>query len=275
MSERVSIVVPEGDVAADVGIGDLESLDDVEATVAQFVENGRATVVLDLRSGGRPALALPQVIEAATSALGDKARLTCLVNSEKVAAELRRRLRASEPQRVAFRVGPRVVEVLIADIVGVRADAVVNASNTALRLGTGISGALRRACGPRLQDAMLRLAPIGPGGLAVTGAFDLQTTREILHVATVSGAEHDVRRALENVLAHCASHELASVAVPALGTGSGGLEVDRCAAIFRDAIVAHTLRSPREVRVVAWSQAGFDAFLATFRGDDRFISEWA
>lgn len=42
-------------------------------------------------------------------------------------------------------------------------DGVVNASNTALKLGSGVSGAFRVQCGPALQEEPDALAPIGHG----------------------------------------------------------------------------------------------------------------
>jgi O-acetyl-ADP-ribose deacetylase (regulator of RNase III) len=239
--------------------------------VAEVFAAGRDPIGLDLRAHGRPPLALPLALDAAIAALDGEVRLECLVANDRVAESLRAKLHPAESRSAIFRIGPRRVEVLTGNIVAVPADAIVNASNTALRLGSGVSAALRRACGPSLQSAMSQLAPIESGGLAVTNAFELETvTQRILHVATVSGTEDDVRRALSNILAYCSEHELASVAVPALGTGSGGLGIDRCAELFREAIAAHTAASPELVRVVAWSESDFDAFVRAFRSDARF-----
>lgn len=270
MPDRVNIVVAQDARTADVRIDDAETFNDLAALIEDAVGEGRASIILDLRSRGRPTLALPQALDTAISALGDDTRLECLVANERVAESLRHKLHPPETLRTLFRIGERRVEVLTGDLVAVRADAIVNASNTSLRLGSGVSGALRRACGPSLQAAMSRLAPIAPGGLAVTSAFELQTASRILHVATVSGTEDDVSRAITNVLSFCAEHELASVAVPALGTGSGGLPIDRCAVLFREAIGVHTRHSPSLVRLVAWSQSDFDAFATALRADGRF-----
>jgi O-acetyl-ADP-ribose deacetylase (regulator of RNase III) len=60
------------------------------------------------------------------------------------------------------------------DITKMRADAIVNAANTALRMGGGVCGAIFKAAGAReLQDACDKLAPIETGGAAITDGFDL------------------------------------------------------------------------------------------------------
>ncbi|MBI2392000.1 MAG: macro domain-containing protein [Deltaproteobacteria bacterium] len=271
MKERAEIVASKKPVEADVALEDYDTLADVESALAVAFDGDPKLVVIDLRTSGHHALALPDVIQAAgREAHGRPTRLRFVVGTEHQAESLRAKIAAPEQRRAMFRVGERQVEVLTGDIVAVTADAIVNASNTMLKLGSGVSGALRRACGPELQPAMSALAPIPPGGLARTSAFKLTTTSHILHVATVSGTEDDVAAAIRNVLQHCHDHGLSSVAVPALGTGSGGLAFDRCAALFRDELAGHAAAAPSLVRIVAWTTADWDTFVDTFRKDPRF-----
>ena len=166
--------------------------------------------------------------------------------------------------------GGAMVQLRTGDIIAIAADAVVNASNTQLRLGAGVSAALRRACGPALQAEMSALAPIEPGGLAVTSAHELMTTSRILHVATASGEVEVIRRALANVLLYGSEHALDTVAIPALGMGTGGLSREACCAAFRDAIANHAAPVPRTIIVVLWTAADYDAFAAGFASDARF-----
>jgi O-acetyl-ADP-ribose deacetylase (regulator of RNase III) len=269
--------VVDGARAADLTLADAETLDDIIDAIGELAKNDRE-IVFDLRSRGRPAITLPSAVDAAAERLAElapNATLRCLVDGEDVAQRLKARFRAEAARRSRWRTGAMIVELQTGDIIAVRADAVVNASNTLLRLGAGVSGALRRACGPGLQAEMSTKAPIEPGGLARTGAYDLVNVRCILHVATASGGADVVHRALANVLVHAAAQTLDSVATPALGTGTGGLAIERCAAIFRDVLAEHaaTAELPRIVRVVLWTLPDFDAFAAALAGDPRFARE--
>lgn len=87
---------------------------------------------------------------------------------------------------VTFQCGTTKVCVTEGDICAVRADAIVNASNTQLRLGGGVSAAIRDACGPTLAAEMAALAnrrPLADGDAVVTGSHGLQTARHIIHAA--------------------------------------------------------------------------------------------
>jgi O-acetyl-ADP-ribose deacetylase (regulator of RNase III) len=117
---------------------------------------------------------------------------------------------------------------------------------------------------------MLALAPIEPGGLAVTSAHELMTASRILHVATASGEPDVILHALANILAYGSKHALGSVAIPALGMGTGGLSREACCAAFRDAIADHAASHPRTIIVVLWTAVDYDAFAAGFATDARF-----
>ena len=118
---------------------------------------------------------------------------------------------------------------------------------------------------------MFARAPLAPGGLAVTGAHGLATTRSILHVATASGEPEVIARALRNVLRYCAESSTFSVAIPGLGMGTGGLPRERCAEIFRDALADHAAAAaPRLVRIVLWTRRDHEAFERALSGDPRF-----
>jgi O-acetyl-ADP-ribose deacetylase (regulator of RNase III) len=273
--EREAVVeVVVGEHRADIVLDELESIDDLTEAVIEAAEHARPEIVIDLRCRDRPAVPLIAAMEAAIDALREveaAAKLRFLVASERVAESLRGRGGTAGGRSSKWRTGEMEVELLIGDITAVAAAAVVNASNTMLKLGAGVSGALRRACGPGLQADMAARAPIAPGGLAVTGAHGLATTRSIIHVATASGEPEIVERALRNVLRFCAEHSIFSVAIPGLGMGTGGLARARCAEIFRDVLADRTeTAAPRLVRVVLWTAADFEAFENALSHDRRF-----
>ena len=61
--------------------------------------------------------------------------------------------------------GNVTIDLRVADVTTLSVDAIVNPSNERLWLGAGVSGALREACGPELQRAMSKLAPLAEGQL--------------------------------------------------------------------------------------------------------------
>ncbi len=67
----------------------------------------------------------------------------------------------------------------------------VNAANTNVALGTGVSGAIRAACGAGYQDHIVKLldekygGPMEPGQVLITDAGDHPTARYIAHVAVM------------------------------------------------------------------------------------------
>lgn len=254
------------DLAGAEAVADL-----TDAAVAAYA-GGARELVFDLRTPGRPVVPILRAIEAvadALDALGPTV-LWCLVASEQLATHVRERVRATDQRTLRWRSGDTLVQLRTGDITAIAADAVVNASNTRLRLGAGVSAALRRACGPALQAEMSALAPIEPGSLAATSAHALMTTSRILHVATASGEADVIRHALANILAYGSDHALSTVAVPALGMGTGGLSREACCAAFRDTIANHAGPHPRTIIVVLWTAADYDAFAAGFAADARF-----
>jgi hypothetical protein len=79
-------------------------------------------------------------------------------------------------------------------IVSQEPDFVVNASNTDLELGSGVSMALKRRCGLTLQLAMNKVresvlnnkGSVEQGEVFATPAFDLKTVKYILHAAVIN-----------------------------------------------------------------------------------------
>lgn len=246
--------------------GDLEELREL---LAEALETQSEDLVLDLRPEGPPRVTLPAALELAVRLAEQRGalRLRCLVASERVAAQLHRVTPAGRARCTSASFGLVAVELLQADLTTVTAEAVVNASNTRLKLGGGVSAALRRACDAGLQPAMSAQAPLEVGGVAVTGGHGLPGVRAILHVATASGSEEAVRLGLRAALRWCEVHEAASLAVPALGTGSGGLPRERCAELSRAAFEEHGARAKRGllVRMALWSAADFEAFERALR----------
>jgi len=155
------------------------------------------------------------------------------------------------------------IEIVDGDITEVTADAIVNAANTDLLLGSGVAGAIQRKGGPSIQAECYQLAPIPLGAAVVTGAGTLPHTRFVIHAAAMHlggfATIESVENATRNALNKAESVGAASVAIPALGTGVGGLHVEAGARAVIGAIRSHVSRSVGKVLIVLRPDA-VDAF---------------
>src|SRR5204862_211082 len=126
------------------------------------------------------------------------------------------------------------LEVREGDIAAVEADAIANAANDRLWMGAGVAGALKRTGGSEIERDATALGPIPLGTAVATGAGRLHA-RWVIHGAVMG---QDLRTNLELVrattracLALADDHGCASLALPAFGTGVGGLSLHDCARV--------------------------------------------
>lgn len=128
------------------------------------------------------------------------------------------------------------------DLTALAVDAIVNAANTELILGSGVAGAIRERGGPSIQAECRAHGPIGLGEAALTGAGQLPA-KHVIHAAAMQpGAEvteDALRAATRASLALANEHRLRTIAFPAIGTGVGGLPMQRCAEVMLEEVRAH------------------------------------
>ena len=156
------------------------------------------------------------------------------------------------------------IEVVQGDITDADVDAVVNAANDHLWMGTGVAGAIVRAGGRGIEDEAMQQAPIRVGTAVITGAGRLKA-RHVIHTAVMGqdlqtdGAK--IGAATSAALALAGQHDLRTIAFPALGTGVGGFPPEECARLMRDAVRELTEdRTLRTVRFVLFDEPTFLAF---------------
>ena len=135
------------------------------------------------------------------------------------------------------------IDVQQRDITRVKADAVVNAANNRLWMGSGVAGAMKRVGGPEVEAEALTKGPIPVGQAAVTTAGRLPA-RYIIHAAVMgqdlrTDAEK-IRQATKNSLLRADELGIKTVAFPALGTGVGGFPLGECARIMIGEVVQHS-----------------------------------
>ena len=133
------------------------------------------------------------------------------------------------------------VLIIAGDLVEQDVDAIVNAANNDLQLGGGVAGAIRRAGGPAIQEECDAHGPVRVGQAAITGAGRLRA-RYVIHAASMSLGGRTTRAALRSSmddvfrLAH--SHDVRTIAVPAVGTGIAGFPIDECARVMAESVQA-------------------------------------
>lgn len=144
--------------------------------------------------------------------------------------------------KVAVTVEPRIVAV-VGDIVGVAADAIVNAANTELWMGSGVAGSIKRAGGDEIEREAVAKGPIQLGDAIATGAGRLPF-KAVIHAAAmgydqqgrmIPPTRETVARATRASLEVAERLGLDSIAFPALGTGVGGFDLAECAEIMVEA----------------------------------------
>ncbi len=134
------------------------------------------------------------------------------------------------------------IELVKGDITELSTDAVVNAANTALKLGGGVAGAIRRKGGPMIQEECDRIGVTKVGGAVITTAGQLKT-RYVIHAVGPRYGEGDeeekLRSATLNSLILAEENSLRSIAFPAISTGVFGFPKDKCAEVMLSATLSY------------------------------------
>jgi O-acetyl-ADP-ribose deacetylase (regulator of RNase III) len=151
------------------------------------------------------------------------------------------------------------------DLAAERADAIVNAANSALQLGAGVAGALASRGGPEIQAECDHHGPIGVGDAVVTGAGRL-AARFVIHAASMPpggiASEQSVRSSFRRCLALASERGCCTIAVPAIGAGIAGLPIQRSAEILLEEARAHLAAqtSLDEIRFVLLGEPAYRVF---------------
>ncbi|MBV0901169.1 macro domain-containing protein [Haloarcula salina] len=153
-------------------------------------------------------------------------------------------------------------EVIQGDIAAQSADALVNAANTSLRMGSGVAGALKRAAGSGLNDEAVAKGPVNLGGVATTDAYDLDAEYVIHAAAMPPGGQataESIRDAVRNALVEADALDCESVVLPAVGCGIAGFGFEDGVRIICEEIDAFRADSLTDVRLIAYSDDDFQA----------------
>jgi O-acetyl-ADP-ribose deacetylase (regulator of RNase III) len=149
------------------------------------------------------------------------------------------------------------------DIAQQEVDAVVNAANTRLNMGSGVAGALREAGGEALNEEAVSEGPIDLGEAIETDGYDLPAEYVIHAAAMPPGGQataDSIHDATENSLACADDLDCESLTLPAIGCGVAGFDLREGLEIICDVIDAHDPGSDAltDVRVIAYGDDAFD-----------------
>ena len=150
------------------------------------------------------------------------------------------------------------------DITDSAADAIVNAANNHLWMGSGVAGAIKRKGGSEIETEAISKGPIPVGEAVATRAGNLRQ-KYIIHAAAMGQDlrtdETKIRNGTRNALMRAEELGITSIDFPALGTGVGGFAVSQAAKIMiqvaREFVNSRTLN---EIGFVLFDSDSFQAF---------------
>jgi O-acetyl-ADP-ribose deacetylase (regulator of RNase III) len=151
-------------------------------------------------------------------------------------------------------------------------DAIVNAANEWLLGGGGVDGAIHAAAGPRLLEACRDVPEVRPGVRCPTGearitaGFDLPARFVVHTVGPVwrggQRGEHQLLASCyRSIFAVCSSHQIRSVAIPAISCGAFGFPIIEASTIaVRE--IGHAITSELPIDTVVLAAFDRDTYAA-------------
>ncbi|KAF4086741.1 hypothetical protein AMELA_G00087870 [Ameiurus melas] len=153
------------------------------------------------------------------------------------------------------------------DITKETVDVIVNSNNKALDLNTGVSGAILKAAGQSVVDECKKHGHQKENGVVLTSGGKLSCK----HIAQMVGPNNaaDITTSVEKVLKLCETTMSATVAIPAIGTGKGGIGANDSIKAILAGVENHLTRSTssslQKITVVAFEQKILDAYCNYFK----------
>jgi len=168
------------------------------------------------------------------------------------------------------KINKSILELTQGDITDLDTDAIVNAANTALQLGGGVAGAIRRKGGPKIQEECNKIGGTYVGGAVITTGGNLKAKYVIHAVGPRHGEDHKdekLKDATLNSLILADKNNLKNITFPAISTGIFGFPKDRCATIMLSTTIAY-LEGPTKLEKVVYclyDQKTFEIFERTLQ----------
>jgi 8-oxo-dGTP diphosphatase len=172
------------------------------------------------------------------------------------------------------------INVVQADITGLKVDAIVNAANNKLLMGGGVAGAIKRKGGKVIEEEAVKKGPIEIGEAVTTVAGSLPS-KYVIHAATMgmdfNTDEVKIRSSCVSALREAERLKLRSIAFPALGCGVGGFPLLASAKIMAQEAFRHLRESAavslKEIIFCLYDKEAFDVFNRGVIGYLEYITQ--
>ncbi|MED4205463.1 macro domain-containing protein [Neobacillus mesonae] len=171
------------------------------------------------------------------------------------------------------------LEIVRHDLTKMKVDAIVNAANTALKMGGGVCGAIFQAAGARkLQEACDQIGECKTGEAVITDGFDLDA-KYIIHTPGPiwQGGSHQEAAMLKssywNSLELAKNHHCESIAFPFISTGIYGYPKEEALQIAVSTISSFLMKHDMQVYLVAFDKKAFGISQKLFTSIHQYIDE--
>jgi O-acetyl-ADP-ribose deacetylase len=143
------------------------------------------------------------------------------------------------------------LELVKGDITDLAVDAIVNAANSYLVLGSGVAGAIDDRGGPSIQAECDAIGHCDVGRAVITSGGELPAKYVIHAVGPMQGEggeETKLADATRNSLELARQQGLESIALPAISTGVFGYPLDACARVMLSVAIDFAAGKPLPVK---------------------------
>jgi O-acetyl-ADP-ribose deacetylase (regulator of RNase III) len=160
-----------------------------------------------------------------------------------------------------------VIDVRQENLVTADVECILRSVGSNLEPLTAIGREVEAAAGEDLLERIQQMGDLPVGGAVITSAGNLSASF-IVHVALQSHEEPvsagGVRRALLNGLRNICRMDIATLALPPLGTGAGNLDAEAAADVMFEVLRGHMKSEeyPREVTVMVATEYELEAFVS-------------
>lgn len=174
------------------------------------------------------------------------------------------------PRKLVIQLSDTELKLIAIDITDLEVDAIVNAANEELKLGSGVSGAILEKGGDSIQKECNRIGHTPVGSAVMTGAGTLNA-KQVIHAVGPRMGEGDEDRklasAVRSALALADRNGLVSIALPAISTGVFEFPMDRCARITLTEVHRYLQGGSKLERVVIalYNEEAFETFKRELR----------